>query len=134
MEELKVRNKYLIRPGEGRNEPIKDLDGASREILVDAGEAAAEDVTFGFSRFEPHTSIHKKHAHPAAEEIMYILKGRGISGVFDQEFEVRAGDTLWVPRGAPHWFYNPFDEPCEFVFLYTRSSLASAGYVLADQG
>jgi mannose-6-phosphate isomerase-like protein (cupin superfamily) len=129
-----MRNKYLIRRGEGRNEPIKDLDGASREILVDAQAAAAEDITFGFSRFEPKTSVHKKHTHPGAEEIMYILKGRGMSGVVDQEFEVKAGDTLWVPRGAPHWFYNPFDEACEFVFLYTRSSLKDAGYVLAGEG
>jgi quercetin dioxygenase-like cupin family protein len=129
-----MRNKYLIRPGEGRNEPIKDLDGASREILVDEQEAAAEHVTFGFSRFAPRTSIHKKHAHPEAEEIMYILKGRGICGVSDEEFEVRTGDTLWIPRGAAHWFYNPFDEPCEFIFIYTRPSLADAGYVLAEQG
>lgn len=125
-----MNNKYLIRPGEGRNEPIKDLDGATREILIDEQEVAAEDITFGFSSFAPHTSIHKKHSHPEAEEIMYILRGRGMSGVSDQEFEVAAGDTLWIPRGAIHWFYNPFSEPCEFVFIYTRSSLAKAGYSL----
>jgi quercetin dioxygenase-like cupin family protein len=125
-----MKAKYLIRAREGRNEPIKDLDGASREILIDAQEVGAEDITFGFSSFAPHTSIHKKHAHPEAEEIMYILRGRGISGVGDQEFEVSAGDTLWMPRGATHWFYNPFPEPCDFIFIYTRSSLAKAGYVL----
>lgn len=129
-----MANKYLIHRGEGRNEPIKDLDGASREILVDAKEVGAEDITFGFSRFEPRTSIHKKHFHAEAEEIMYILKGRGISGVGDQEYEVKAGDTLWMPRGATHWFYNPFDEPCEFVFIYTRASLESAGYRPASEG
>ena len=129
-----MRNKYLIRPGEGRSEPIKDLEGATREILVDGQEAAAEDITFGFSRYEPRTSIHKKHAHPDAEELMYILKGRGVSGVCDEQFEVAPGDTIWVPRGAMHWFSNPFDEPCEFVFLYTRASLKSAGHVMAAQG
>ena len=128
-----MASKYLIHRGEGREEPIKDLDGASREILVDRESVDAEDVTFGFSRFEPHTSIHKKHAHTEAEEIMYILKGRGVSGLGDQEFEVGPGDTLWIPRGAVHWFYNPFDEPCEFVFLYTRPSLASAGYKLGEE-
>ena len=126
-------SKYRIRPGEGRNEPIKDLDGASREILIDRDQVAAEDITFGFSRFEPRTSIHKKHAHTEAEEIMYILKGRGISGVGDEEFEVGPGDTLWIPRGEVHWFYNPFDEACEFVFLYTRPTLAGAGYLLSEE-
>jgi quercetin dioxygenase-like cupin family protein len=129
-----MKAKYLIRAGEGRSEPIKDLEGATRQILIDAQEVGAEDITFGFSSFAPHTSIHKKHAHPEAEEIMYILRGRGISGVGDQEFEVGPGDTLWMPRGAIHWFYNPFDEACEFIFIYTRASLAKAGYALRHEG
>ncbi len=129
-----MSGKYLIRPGEGRSEPIKDLEGATREIFIDAQEVGAEDITFGFSSYAPHTSIHKKHSHPEAEEIMYILKGRGMCGVENQEFEVKPGDTVWVPRGANHWFSNPFSEPCDFVFLYTRASLAKAGYALAPRG
>ena len=75
----------------------------------------------------------KKHFHSEAEEIMYILKGRGISGVNETETEISAGDTVWVPRGAVHWFYNPFDEPCEFIFIYTRKSLKDAGYEMVDE-
>ena len=46
----------------------------------------------------------------------------------DQETELVKGDTLWVPRGAVHWFYNPYDEPCDFLFLYTRATLGAAPY------
>jgi len=123
-----MESKYLIKKGQGRSEPIRDLENASRIILVDEAQVGARDITFGFSRFEPHTSIHKKHLHAEAEEIMYILSGKGRGGVNDEEFEMIQGDTLWVPRGAVHWFYNPFDEPCEFLFLYTRPSLQTAGY------
>jgi quercetin dioxygenase-like cupin family protein len=55
-----------------------------------------------------------------------------VAGVNDQEAVVAQGDTIWVPRGAVHWFSNPFDEPCEFLFLYTKSSLKKAGYEMAD--
>jgi quercetin dioxygenase-like cupin family protein len=122
--------KNILTLADGKNEPIKDLDGASRLILIDEETVGAEDITFGYSKFEPHTSVHKKHAHTEAEEIMYILSGKGITGIKDEEKELKAGETLWVPRGELHWFYNPFDEPCEFLFIYTRSSLAKAGYVL----
>ncbi len=122
--------KFILNLEDGRSEPIKDLDGASRLILIDKDTVGAEDITFGFSRFEPKTSVHKKHAHPDAEEIMYILSGRGITGIKDQEYEITSGETLWVPRGETHWFYNPFDEPCEFLFLYTRNSLSAAKYKL----
>ncbi|MFH2113330.1 MAG: cupin domain-containing protein [Spirochaetota bacterium] len=122
--------KNILSLADGRNEPIKDLDGASRLILIDEETVGAEDITFGYSKFEPHTSMHKKHSHTEAEEIMYILSGKGITGIKDEEKELKAGETLWVPRGELHWFYNPFDEPCEFLFIYTRSSLEKAGYEL----
>lgn len=121
---------YLLKKEHGRNEPIKDLIGASRIILVDEETVGAEDITFGFSRYEPKTAIHKKHSHGEAEELMYIISGRAVGGVNDQEFELEPGDTVWVPRGAVHWIYNPYDEPCEFIFIYTRSSLKKAGYKL----
>lgn len=127
------KDDFVLSLTEGRDEPIKDLEGASRIILIDEKTVNAEDITFGFSRFEAHTSVHKKHSHPHAEEIMYILSGKGVAGVYDTETEVSAGETLWVPRGATHWFSNPFDEPCEFLFIYTRKSLEDAGYVLESE-
>ena len=127
---MQYPDKFIFKLRDGRNEPIKDLDGASRLILVDEETVGAEDITFGYSKFEPNTSIHKKHSHPEAEEIMYILSGRGITGIQNEEHELEAGDTLWVPRGETHWFYNPFDEPCEFLFIYTRNSLEAAKYKL----
>jgi quercetin dioxygenase-like cupin family protein len=128
---VKPPAKHILKLADGREEPIKDLDGASRTILVDEQTVDAEDITFGHSRFAPRTSIHRKHRHPNAEEIMYILSGRGVAGVGGEEAVVVAGDTIWVPRGEVHWFSNPYDEPCEFVFIYTRSSLAKAAYEMA---
>jgi quercetin dioxygenase-like cupin family protein len=124
---------YVLKLKDGIEEMIGDLEGASRTILIDEKTVGAEDITFGHSKFEPHTSVHKKHIHSEAEEIMYMLKGRGISGVNETETEISAGDTVWVPRAAVHWFYNPFDEPCEFIFIYTRKSLKDAGYEMAEK-
>ncbi len=125
---MKYKNKFRLNLEDGRSEPVGDLENASRIILIDNEQVGAEDITFGFSRFEPNTSIHKKHRHRAAEEIMYILKGKGVAGVGGQEVELAEGDTLWVPRGADHWFYNPYEIPCEFLFIYTRASLDTTGY------
>ena len=130
---MKKLDSYVLKLSDGIEEMIADLEGASRTILIDEKTVGAEDITFGHSKFEPHTSVHKKHTHSEAEEIMYILKGRGISGVNETESEISAGDTVWVPRGAVHWFYNPFDEPCEFIFIYTRKSLTDAGYEMAQE-
>ena len=53
--------KNVLRLEDGIEEMISDLKGASRTILIDEKTVGAEDITFGHSRFEPHTSIHKAH-------------------------------------------------------------------------
>jgi quercetin dioxygenase-like cupin family protein len=131
--------KHILKLEDGRVEPIKDLmkskkESALRRVLVDEQMGGAEHLTFGYARFEPKTSYHKKHIHPAAEEVFYILSGKGIGGVGDgtEEIEIVAGDTVWVPKGAVHWLYNPFEEPCEILFIYAAASLASAGYEIVE--
>jgi quercetin dioxygenase-like cupin family protein len=129
---MKYKNKYLLKLEDGRNEPIKDLEHTTRLVLVDGERVGAEGITFAYARFEPKMSFHKKHIHEEAEEVMYILSGKMIGGVEDQEAEVVKGDTIWVPRGAVHWAYNPFDEACEILFIYTRPSLQAAGYEIVE--
>ena len=124
--------KYLIRLADGRNEPIKNLDNAKRVVLVDKDTVGAQDITFAYCKFEAYTSTHKKHIHKDAEEVIYIISGKGISGLGETEVEMVQGDTMFVPRGEVHWFYNPFDKPVEMIFVYTRPSLKSAGYQIMD--
>ncbi len=124
--------KYLLKLEDGRNEPIKKLDNAQRVVLVDKDTVGAEDITFAYCKFEAKTATHKKHTHQDAEEVIYILKGKGISGLDDAEVEMQQGDTMFIPRGAVHWFYNPFDEPVEMLFIYTKPSLQEAGYKVVE--
>ena len=129
---MNTNMKYLMTLGDGRNEPIKDLDNATRIVLIDKDTVGAEDITFAYCRFEAKTSLHKKHIHKDAEEVIYILSGRGMSGIGDTEMEMGKGDTMFIPRGVVHWYYNPFDEPVEMIFIYTRPSLKSAGYKVVE--
>ena len=116
--------KNILKLEDGRIEPIKDLmaskkEFALRRILVDEEIGGAKELTFGYARFEPKTSFHKKHIHPHAEEVFYVLSGKGIGGVGEnaKEVEIVAGDTVWAPKGAVHWLYNPFEEPCEYLAI-----------------
>ena len=94
--------KYVRGLDDGKNEPIKDLDNAKRIVIVDRDTVGAEDITFAYCKFEAKTSSHKKHIHEGAEEVIYILSGKGISGVNDTEVEIKQGDTMFIPRGSVH--------------------------------
>lgn len=56
------------------------------------------------------------HYHDADEEFLYILQGRGIAEIGDDEFEVGPGDFMgFTAPSAPHALRNPFDE--ELLYL-----------------
>ena len=57
------------------------------------------------------------------------LSSRGITGINNEEYEIKAGDTVWVPREELHWFYNSFDEACEFLFIYPLLMIESGEVV-----
>lgn len=135
LEAARAESPYLRTIQEdGVDYPIPDLENASRYILVDKDTVGSKVITFGYSRFEGKTSLHKKHSHEDGDELMYILSGKGIGGVGEYETVQKAGDTIYVPRGTVHWFYNPYDEPLEMLWLYTKPSLREAGYSLESKG
>ena len=91
--------KHILKLQDGRIEPIKDLmksekEFALRRILVDKEMGGAETITFGWAVFEPKTSYHKKHVHPNAEEVFFILSGEGIGGVGEGTQERRSSRAI----------------------------------------
>ena len=56
------------------------------------------------------------HTHHQEEEFMYILSGRGVAEIGEQEYEVAAGDFMAFPAPSiGHHLRNPFDE--DLVYL-----------------
>ena len=56
------------------------------------------------------------HTHHCEEEFIYILSGRGVAEIGDQEYEVAAGDFMAFPTpSVGHHLRNPFDE--DLVYL-----------------
>ena len=51
------------------------------------------------------------HTHPNAEEEMEVLAGTARFHLNGSTRDARAGEHLTVPRGTPHTFSNPFDQP-----------------------
>ena len=119
---------------DGVSYPIPDLLDTTRLIAVDQDTVGATEISFGYSKFAPKKSMHGKHRHNDCEEVMYVLKGRGVGGCEDIDTIYMPGDVIFVPKGAEHYLYNPFDEPLEILFIYTKPSLKTAGYSLKSNG
>ncbi len=107
----------LIRPGEG---PTFSYAGSPVEVLAggDGPYSAAELVIpAGFRGPIPH-------AHDTFDEAIYVIEGRLLAGVNDDEAaEAPPGSLLTALRGTRHFFSNPFDQPARVLGLWSPADV-----------
>ncbi len=71
------------------------------------------------------------HYHDGTEEFVYILAGRGIARIGDEEFEVRAGDFMgFSAPSLPHGMNNPFVEDLVYLVAGEHKATDTVHYPL----
>lgn len=83
------------------------------QVLISAQEAPH----FAMRRFvmEPGGGI-PNHTNTLEHE-QYVLGGHARIGIGEEEFEVWAGDVVFIPEGVPHWYRNIGEENFEFLCI-----------------
>jgi uncharacterized cupin superfamily protein len=62
------------------------------------------------------------HSHHREEEWIYVISGRGVAEIDDEEFEVAAGDFMGFPApSVGHHLRNPYDE--DLIYLMGGENL-----------
>lgn len=62
------------------------------------------------------------HSHPDHEEIYYVLQGKGRMIVGDAEYEIKTGDSLYVPFGLFHTTYNTGILPLQLLWVTAKDT------------
>jgi mannose-6-phosphate isomerase-like protein (cupin superfamily) len=75
------------------------------------------------------------HLHREDDEAWYVLEGRLVFRVGDEEVEVGAGEAMYVARGTPHTFCNPDPQPARYVIVMAANTfrLVQAIHATADR-
>lgn len=95
--------------------------------------AGLERTALNLFRVPPGRESFVAHAHTAEEEWIYVLSGRGMARIGDEEMEVGAGDFLgFATPSAVHHLRNPFGE--ELVYLCGGEICAAEIAEYPDQG
>jgi quercetin dioxygenase-like cupin family protein len=69
----------------------------------------SERIMVGLNTFEPGQE-HKPHTHEGVDKVYYVVTGRGLFLLEDEEIPMEAGQMLMAPSGAPHGIRNTSDE------------------------
>ncbi len=80
-------------------------------------------------RVEPGKETTEFHFHHQEEEFMYIISGRGMAEIGDEQVAVGPGDFLgFSAPSLPHAMRNPFDEDLVYLMGGERRSFDVCDY------
>lgn len=78
------------------------------------------------------------HTHSREDDYSFVLEGTIGVELDGRSFEAAAGSVVVKPRGVPHAFWNPTDEPARILELIVpgdfQGYLAEPGRIMARPG
>ena len=80
-------------------------DGSEIRELLAHRNSSIRNQSLAEARLPPSAST-TPHYHPRAEEIYYILSGRGQMCIHEETAEVGPGDAIAIPPGLIHQITN----------------------------
>jgi quercetin dioxygenase-like cupin family protein len=85
------------------------------------GFTDTEDLMFLRVRIEAGEG-HSFHCHPNKEEMIYFLSGTAEQWVGRESRIMKAGSSVYIPKGVVHATYNRGTAPIEFIAVITPVS------------
>jgi len=69
----------------------------------------------------PPRLIAPPHLHRSDDEAWYVLEGTLCVRVGQEVVEAHAGSAVFVPRGTPHTYWNPGQDPLRYLLVMTSN-------------
>ncbi len=106
MSEMQARSEgYVLGPAEGEH-----LIRNAGSILVKVDpRRGSKSMALGTQQVPIRAGI-RVHQHHEADEVLFVLEGRGFGILGDKRIPVEKGSAIYVPRGAWHGVDNPDSE------------------------
>ena len=111
----------LVPAGTGR----QLLTGPLGAELLAGAAATGGAAAFVVHPLAPHALGSPVHTHTREDEWTYVLSGKVGLEVGGQVLLAGPGDLVLKPRGVPHAFWNPSDEPARLLEVITPGGFES---------
>jgi quercetin dioxygenase-like cupin family protein len=92
---------------------VKGASKTTIQVLI----SAQEGPNFAMRRFVLQRGGFMPSHTNTVEHEQYVLPGHACVNINGQTYQVSAGDVVYIPEGAPHWYVNNGDEDFEFLCI-----------------
>ena len=67
----------------------------------------------------------ERGVHRDADEVLYVVRGRGQAIIGEETIAVQPGSMMFVPQDTPHGMINASDEPLEYFVVHSPQASAA---------
>jgi len=104
------------------SQPAENSIGALSKKVIDPEHADTKYINFRLGCYQPGTFA-SPHSHEDAENIFYILQGKGVAVLDGERFPIGPGTLIFIPAKVEHALYCTGDENLTFVFVASPPTL-----------
>lgn len=108
----------MLKRTERQEAQVYHLPGRDFFLCIGPENSDAKNVTLGVAVFPPG-SAPPGHIHPAEEEVIYIVSGRGELVTPDGSARLEPGTTVYIPPGLHHATVSHGPGPLELVSVFS---------------
>ncbi len=94
----------------------KDV-ATGKDTTIQVLISAREGPNFALRRFIMQKGGGMPRHTNTVEHEQYVLRGHAKIGIDAEDYEVCAGDVVFIPEGAIHYYQNVGEEPFEFLCI-----------------
>lgn len=90
---------------------------AGKDTTIQVLISSQEGPNFALRKFSMKPGGGMPRHTNTVEHEQYVLRGHAEIGIGEETYEVNAGDVVFIPEGAIHYYDNIGDEPFEFLCI-----------------
>jgi len=92
-----------------------------REIKILSSPSSTikrSDFTVGMSIIGSG-KVHERHKHSKNEELIIVIKGKGLAKIANKKFEICMGSVIGLGKNEPHEFINTGTTDLQLLWIYS---------------
>lgn len=124
---------FLVRSGEARqgiHTPFKGVN--SNDLKISSKDTSGQMSVFEYIGVEKTGP--SLHVHLEQDEVFYVVEGDYLFQLGDEQHNLTAGDTIFLPRNIPHTWIQTSDKGKLIYMLQPAIKMEEFFYAMNDLG
>jgi quercetin dioxygenase-like cupin family protein len=131
---MRTKNGFKVNAGEARFGKHYKMKGVTQNILdikISGNDTENDLAVFEQTGFSPSGGP-PLHIHPFQDEWFYIIEGEYMFQVGEDKYQMKSGDTIFLPRNVQHAFIQ-LTEKGKMIVSYLPAGKMEAFFQVTDQ-